>query len=242
MNNKLFVLLILLLVLPFFGWLYYDWKSDSENIKKESAQHNLLVDPGTGESAGVQFIFHFPDPAYSHNLTTAQIEELAHDQPGSEHFHVYGLTQAGYSTSTLYKVNWSKKWFKDEYKMWVEDLRVEFTYDTLNVYVSNAYPEGGCEYQATMDHEKQHVEVHRRIYQEYQKILRDTVGESKAIPLPSSPIQVDSILEGKKKIGETISSVIDPVFDQFKDALQAEQGKLDTPDNYSALKQQCQHW
>lgn len=242
MNNRLFALLIVLLLLPFFGWMYYDWKSDSQSIEKEGTPRDALVDSGGGGSAGVQFIFHFPDPVYSHNLNTAQIEQLSESSAEAEHYHVYGLTQAGYSSGTLYEVNWSKKWFKSEYKMWVENLRVEFTYDTLNVYVTNAYPEGSCEYQVTLDHENQHVAVHRRVYEQYQKVFQEALGQAQGIPLVSSPIVVESIPEGKKRISEIVSGVLDPPFDQFKDAVQTEQAKLDTPENYNALKEQCQHW
>lgn len=242
MNNKLFALLILLLILPFFGWMYYDWKTDSETIRNGDVPRDALVDAEGKGSAGVQFIFHFPGPIYSHALSTTQIEELSQSNPDTEHYHVYGLTQAGYSTGTLYEVNWSKKWFKPEYEMWVENLRVEFTYDTLNVYVTSAYPEGSCEYQATLDHENQHVAVHRRMYEQYQKAFQAAVGKAQEIPLESHPLLVGSVADGKKKISEIISAVMDPPFDQFKEALQAEQAKLDTPENYEALREQCQHW
>lgn len=242
MNNKLFAFLVLLILLPFFGWIYYDWKTGTEAIQKDGSPRGLLVDSGNGEGAGIQYVFHFPDPVYSRALSTSQIETLSQSDPLSEHYHVYGLTQAGFSTGTLYEVNWSKKWFKNEYRMWVDNLRVEFTYDTLNVFVTSAYSEGSCEYQATLDHENQHVAIHRQLYLQYQKKFEDAVGQAADIPLESHPVTVSSLEEGKKEIGEKISAVLDPVFDKFKDELQQEQGKLDTPENYSMLKQQCQHW
>lgn len=222
--------------------MYYDWKNDSEAVQKEGVHRDILSDTESGQSAGIQYVFHFHDPVYSHALSTTQIEALSLSNAGAEHYHVSGLTQAGYSANTHYQVNWSKKWFKNEYQMWVDNLRVEFTYDTLNVYVTSAYPEGSCEYQATLAHENQHVAVHRQIYEQYQKVFQDRVGQSKDIPLASHPVVVGSIEEGKKKIGEIISADIDPTFDQFKDALQAEQDKLDTQENYAALHQQCNHW
>jgi hypothetical protein len=242
MNNRLFTLLIFLLLLPFFGWMFYDWQSDSKAIEKDGTPRDALVDQGGEQSASVQFIFHFPNPVYSHALSTAQIEQLSQSNAEAENYHIYGLTQAGYSSGTLYEVNWSKSWFKPEYKMWVENLRVEFTYDTLNVYVTNAYPEGSCEYQATLDHENQHVAIHRKLYEQYQKVFQEAIEHSQAIPLASNPIVVGSIPEGKKRIGDILSAVLDPPFNQFKDTVQAEQATLDTPENYAALKGQCQNW
>ena len=235
--------MILLILLPFFGWIYYDWKSSSDVVRNDDARRDRLVDPQSGGGAEIQYVYHFPEPAYSHSLSTAQIENLSRNgEEALEHYHVYGLTQAGYSTNTLYEINWSKKWFKDEYRFWVENLRVEFTYDTLNVYVTSAYPEGSCEYQATLDHENQHVEVHRRLYLQYQRVLEEAMVQDKDIPLVSHPLVAGSLEEGKRRIGELVSGAVDAPFGQFKAALQAEQGKLDTPENYAALKGECPNW
>ncbi|SRR5579871_1935087 len=242
MNNKLFAFLILLLILPFFGWMYYDWKAQSETIQSGSVPRDVLVDQAGKESAGVQFIFHFPEPVYSHALDTAQIEALSQTDAEAEHYHISGITQAGYSSGSLYEVNWSKKWFGSGYEMWVENLRVEFTYDTLNVYVSSGYPEGSCQYQSLLDHENQHVALHRQVYDRYEKVFQDAVGNAQGIPLVSRPLLADSVVDGKKKISEMISAVLDPPFEQFKETIQAEQSQLDTPENYAALKRECPNW
>jgi hypothetical protein len=240
MNNKLFAALVVLILLPFFGWMYEDWQNDSAAAQKNGANRDLLIDEKGDATAEIDYIFHFPDPVYSHSLTTSQIEALS--QSGGENYHVYGLTQAGYSINSLYEVNWSKKWFRPEYSVWVENLRVEFTYDTLNVFVTSTYPEGSCEYQATLDHENQHVAIHREMYKQYQEIFRQKVGQAKDIPLASSPLVAPSVEEGKTRIGQMISAALDLPFEQFKEALQAEQDKLDTPDSYAALKGKCQNW
>ncbi len=243
MDNKLFSLLIALILFPFFGWMYEDWKNDSAAGQKNGAYRDLLVDGNDREdSAEIQYIFHFPDPVYSHSLTTSQIEALSQSGGESEHYHVYGLTQASYSTDTLYEVNWSKKWFKPEYTMWVENLRVEFTYNALNVYVTNTYPEGSCEYQATLDHENQHVAIHRQMYEQYQKIIKEKMERSQDIPFPTHPIVASSVEKGKARIAQIISAVLDPFFEKFKEDLRTAQGKLDTPESYAELKEQCGNW
>lgn len=242
MNNKLFFLLVTLIFLPFFGWMYEDWKGNSEDIPKNGIRWDHLTDEKNESAADVGYIFHFPDPVYSHSLTTSQIEALSQSGGAREHYHVYGLTQAGYSMDSHYEINWSKKWFKSEYNIWVENLRVEFTYNTLNVFVTNAYADGSCEYQATLDHENQHVAIHRSIYEQYQKIFREEVGRAKGIPRVSNPIVAASVEEGKTRIGQILSAVLDPPFLRFKESLQAEQEKLDTQESYAELRERCQDW
>ena len=241
MSNKHFTILIALILLPFFGWMVYDSHVTNELFQADKGNRDVLLD-STGAMAQVQYLFQFPDPILSHGLSTAQIGALSQSGGENEHYHVYGLTQAGYKIGTLYNVNGSKKWFKDEYSIWVENLKVEFKYDTLTVYVTNAYPEDSCEYKETLVHENQHVAIHKDIYTQYQKILEKALADSRTIPLPSHPMVVKNWDEGKDQIGTILSAVTDPVFDQFKNAMATEQGKLDTPENYAGLRQRCQHW
>lgn len=240
MDNRIFFLLLLGLLLGGVGWMAYDSKVSSETIGNEKVGRDVVIG-SDGTLAPIQYLFGFPEPVYSHELSTSQIEALRGNDH-SEEYHVYGLTQAGYSVSTLYHYSGSKKWFKKQYAVWVEDLKVEFAYNTLNVYVSSAYPEGSCEYNTTLDHENQHVEVHRRLYAQYQRIIERALAESPAIPLRSRPLTIGSLEEGKEKVGQIISAATDPVFDKFKEDLEAEQAKVDAPENYAGLRRQCSNW
>lgn len=238
MSNKLFTLLIAAILSAFLGWMFYDSQISSQALRGEGVRRDVL---GQGaETAAIQYIFHFPDTLYNHTMGTKQIEALA--QGGGENYHVYGLTQANYKMDALYQVNSSKKWFKSEYTMWVDNLQVDFSYTKINVYVTSHYPEGSCEYQHTLAHENQHVEIHRQVYEQYKKVLREALANTKTLPLYGQPIVTTSWEEGKERIGKMISAVTDPVFDQFKDALDKEQAIIDTPQEYDLLRQSCQNW
>ena len=239
MSNKYFALLLAVPILAFLGWLYFD--SRAAEVHAAGERRDLLTDGATGATADIRYLFQFADPVYSHALGTHEIEELA-KKVGGENYHVYGLTDGNYKMDAEFHVNDSKAWFKSEYTVWVENVQVEFSFTKVNVYVTSAYPEGSCEYQVTLDHENEHVAIHRRIYTQYQKILQDAVAASKDIPLASHPVTAVSLEEGKDRVGKMVSAVVDPVFDRFRDELEAEQAKIDTPENYRGLNQRCQHW
>jgi len=241
MSNKLFSILVALILLPVFGWMIYDFRTTSDAIRRQTNPRDVLLGPDES-MAQIQYLFHFANPVYNHSLDTSQIEVLSHNSVDGERYRVYGLTQADYGTGTHYEVNWSKKWFKAEYEFWVENLQVEFSYNTLNVFVSSRYPEDSCEYRETLAHENEHVEINRRVYFRYQKLIQEAFAQSKTLPLSSCPIQVGSIEEGKKKVEFMINSLVDPVFDQFKEVLTTEHAKIDTPENYAYLKQRCSQW
>ncbi len=243
MSNKQFFLFIGLIVAAFFGWLYYDSSVSTESIRRESVQRDILTGGGdSGEGAQIKYLFNFPNPIYDHSHSTAQIETISTQSGQGENAHIQGLTQAQFGLKTYYQFNYSKKLFQDHYFLWVENLRVDFSYTTVNVYVSTQYPENSCEYQATLDHENRHVQTHRQIYEKYQKILQIAMSSSTDIPLVGRPITVQSLEDGKAKISALISGVTDPVFDQFQEELSREQGQLDTPENYRELKSQCSNW
>jgi hypothetical protein len=106
--------------------------------------------------------------------------------------------------------------------MWIDSMTVEFVYNTLTVYVTNAYPEGTCPYEQVLAHEKQHVQIHREVYQEYQRQLNWE--------------------EGKEALGKMINEVINPVFEDFEMELSRRNGLLDSAENYEELKSRCSDW
>jgi hypothetical protein len=242
MSNKIFIPFLVLLAAGFFGWMVYDSVLSGRDIRAQQSSGSLLLDTATGKSAMVQYIFNFPEPVYSHELTTQQIEAMSQRMGGDEPYRVYGITVADYKLDALYEFNWSKKWFKPEYDMWVENLRVEFSYNTVNVYVTSNYAVESCEYQVALEHENRHVAIHRRVYGEYQQVLKDTVGHSTAIPLAGRPITVPSVERGKEIISKIISNVTDPVFEKYKQALTEEQAAIDTKASYEGLKERCRNW
>jgi len=241
MGNKQFITLIAIFFACFFGWLYYDSQQDAQSVRAQKVTRDLLSG-GSGSGATVEYIYHFPDTVYSHLLTTQQIEDLDRARGSSEDNHIYGLTVADFKANALYRCNGSKKWFKDEYAMWVENLQVEFAYNTITVYVTSAYPDGSCEYEQTMAHEKQHVQIHREVYHRYQKIIQDAMAAAPEIPTQDRPITVTTWDEGKERLSKIISGVVDPVFDKFGQVLSEEQSKIDTQESYNELRSRCQHW
>jgi hypothetical protein len=242
MSNKLFIPFLVVLGAGFFGWMLYDSRQSSQEIRTRQSSGGMLLDAASGTDALIQYLFHFPEPVYSHELDTRQIEAMSHRTGEDEPYRVYGITEAQYKLDAVYEFNWSKRWFKEEYAMWVENLQVEFSYNTLNVYVTNNYAEGSCEYQESLAHENQHVAIHRRVYGEYQQVLKDVVGRSTAIPLKGRPITVPTVQRGKEVIGKIINGVTDPVFERFKQALTEQQAVIDSKASYTELRERCHHW
>jgi len=244
MNTKHFAFFLACLLLAFFGYMAWDWNQTAKEVQSKQGPRDYVGSAGGGEGAAVRYVYGFPDPVFSHDLSTPQIEaiKLGTGDTADLQYHINGLTQAGYETDTQFHCGGYKRWFKDEYVMWIDSMTVEFTYNTLNVYVSNAYPEGSCQYEQILAHEKQHVEINREVYKEFQTKIQDRMAAATDLPTHSHPITTLNWDEGKENMGKMISDVVNPVFDEFNSELSLRNGQLDSAENYTELKNRCPNW
>lgn len=238
----MFFSLIALFLLGLLGWLGYDaWVLPQPSPLGPGVRGDLLRDP-EGGSAQVLYQYRFAEPVYSHELDTQGIQALRRSDPSSEGAKVRGLTVADFGMESLYRFQVRRRWLRGGYLAWVEDLKVDFSYRDVKVFVTRDYLEGSCEYNVTRWHEDQHVRIHREVHGKYQPLLESEVAASKTIPLRSAPVTASSREEGKRLVGERISSVLDQVFERFNEELQAEQAKIDSGSSYDELRSRCSGW
>ncbi len=192
----------------------------------------------------MRYVFGFPEPQYSHQYSTTQIEQmiLSSGNDSDLKYRINGLTQAGYQADAQFHCGGYKRWFKDEFIMWIDSMTVEFVYNTLTVYVTSAYQEGSCPYDQVLAHEKQHVQIHREVYQEYQRQLQEKMAYATGLPTHSRPITTLNWEDGKEAMGKMINDVVNPVFEDFEIELSHRNGLLDSSDNYTELKSRCSNW
>jgi len=244
MNTKHFAFFIAALLLAFFGYIAWDWNETAKEVRAKQGPRDYVGSQGGGEGVVVRYVYGFPEPVVSHDYSTSQIESIkwGTGNVSDVQYHINGLTQAGYQTDAQFHCGGYKRWFKDEYVMWIDSMTVEFTYNTLNVFVSSAYPENSCQYEQILAHEKQHVEINREVYKEFQEKMQERMAAVTGLPTPSHPITTLNWDEGKETMGKMISDTVNPVFEDFEAELARRNGLLDSPDNYAELKNRCSSW
>lgn len=240
MSNKHFFIFLGAIVAVFVGWLYYD--STTLSAFDQRMPRDVLTGDTTGVNAQIQYLFNFPEVVYDHVHSIPEIEALSSKLGEERDFHVPALTQAEFGLKTYYQFSYYKGLFQENYRMWIKNLKVDFSYSKLIVYITASYPMGSCEYETTRDHEDQHVAIHKRIYEKYKKILQNSLAHAKEIPLADHPVTVRSVEAGKVLIADLLSKATDPIFERFQNELSEEQSKLDSPENYGVLKSRCSNW
>ncbi|HVM31641.1 MAG TPA: hypothetical protein VMU88_00765 [bacterium] len=190
----------------------------------------------------VLYDFKFPDPVYHYELNADQIGNLRSGGQSSEDGKILGLTVADYDLGSSYRLDYDHSWLASSYKVWLQEVTVQFGYKSLAVYVTNGYAPESCAFKATLSHENDHVGIHRQLYLKYQGILRQALENNSALPDEAHAVMASSLDEGKAMLESRISAILDPIFQRYRQEVADQQGELDTPENYWTLHNQCPEW
>jgi hypothetical protein len=123
--------------------------------------------------------------------------------------------------------------------VYLESLRAEFGYRSLDVYVASEYLPGSCEFRAILDHENQHVGINVSALQTHAPRLRleleRILGEEK-------PVLTRDPRGATRDILNRISQQAQGAIAAFYRELDARNGAIDSQPNYDAIAGICKDW
>jgi hypothetical protein len=180
--------------------------------------------------------------SYFHNLSTSQIEALSRVRLKMPTMREPGLTWMEHQLKTDYKYEGATRGSRASYCIWAVSLRLDFSFTRMDVYLSNQYPVGSCEYNVILGHENQHVAINTRTFEKYKRLMLQALRKTRTIPTPANPLSVRSMEEGRAIIGARVDHIVMPLYDRFKRELVRENAKIDTPQSYRRLQAQCKKW
>jgi len=125
---------------------------------------------------------------------------------------------------------------------WIDKLTVDVTPEKMEIYVPSEYPEGSCEYDQILSHERQHEDTHRDVLNENVDNLRRALASADYLPARGTPLTVADRPEAERRIEEMIDKATKPVYAQFKEELKQRQAVIDLPANYLWTQNRCHDW
>lgn len=125
---------------------------------------------------------------------------------------------------------------------WIDKLTVDLTPDKIEIYVPSEYPEGSCEYDQILLHERQHEDTHRDALRTAADEMRRALAADADLPARGRPIAVGDRPEAENRIEELVDEAAKPVYARFKEELKKRQAVIDLPENYRWTQQRCQNW
>ncbi|HVI50436.1 MAG TPA: hypothetical protein VM661_04430 [Candidatus Sulfotelmatobacter sp.] len=138
--------------------------------------------------------------------------------------------------------SWREQRFSDGHVcLWLNKVTARLGMPEQRVYVAADYPEGSCEYNAILTHERRHVEINLTSLRAHagavRRALMDGIRES--TPLPLSGPTTD-----KDLLARRLNTYARPEIQQLQMELKYRNGQIDTPDAYRNEQRQsgCRNW
>lgn len=151
-----------------------------------------------------------------------------------------GLTVIKHSLATHTRFS-TAKGTKDVYA-WFDDVILEVEISSDIIHIPREYPEGSCEYQAVLEHERGHGRKARELAQELALQLERALAASQGIPTRFDPVISNDFDSAAEHLKGDIAKIVDPVYDQYEKDEKAAQARLDFPDPYDAVYRKCSGW
>lgn len=178
---------------------------------------------------------------YHHEFNTAQIEGMSGIKAPSRNAREPGLTVFETEMSLSDDLEFESTQAAGPFRAWVKVADVDFSMKRLEVYISNQYPAGSCQYRAVLAHENDHVSINRSTYQRYLKKLKKELGKL-ALPTRSRPWVVRTQQEASDRVGAMLRSVRDRVEREFMLENRRLNAKIDTLASYRRVSAKCKNW
>ncbi|MGH6954972.1 MAG: hypothetical protein ACREGL_12350 [Alphaproteobacteria bacterium] len=129
----------------------------------------------------------------------------------------------------------------NQHCFWVERIDVVLRYKSIEIFIASEYQSGSCAYTEIMDHEQDHVRVARQNLQQYGPRVRQALT-SLLIPTVRAPVLVRSADDAKREVEALFAKLLKPLFGEMIATLKRNQGALDTPEEYRAVRARCSDW
>jgi hypothetical protein len=124
--------------------------------------------------------------------------------------------------------------------VWVTKVNVSFGFfEPANIYVSNRYKPGTCEFETIRNHENQHVGIHVNTRLKHVPLMRDKVQAALA---KLGPVAAADIPAATARIQAIVSDAVDDGLKGYRIESGTLSGMIDSTDSYLSLQSQCSNW
>ena len=181
-----------------------------------------------------------PAPTYNRSLNVNGIRNLfltRGQSNGGPHSRALGIT----AIETMLSLRASSRLIPQQngYCVYLTSVDADFGWQKQQVFIASELKQGGCGYNAVLDHENQHVAINRETVGQYAPLIRARIEESlrglKPVFTQNTGSVTDAILDGVKNQAGV-------VMDQFGSTMAQRHGVIDTASNYSATSALCSDW
>lgn len=126
--------------------------------------------------------------------------------------------------------------------VWFDEVRVDLTPASIQIFVPREYPEGSCEDLSVLEHEREHVRAHREHLATAVKAIEEALTAAKWLPARGNPLETKDRASAEAMFNAKIRKIVTPVYEKYKEDLTAAQAELDKPALYQWVSKRCSGW
>lgn len=126
--------------------------------------------------------------------------------------------------------------------VWFDEVRVDLTPASIQIFVPREYREGSCEDLAVLAHEREHERVHREHLSAAVKSVEEALTSAKWLPSRGNPLEAEDRASAEAALNAKIRKIVTPVYEKYKKDLTAAQAELDKPELYQWVSKRCSGW
>lgn len=182
-----------------------------------------------------------PTPAYNNRLTVQGIRNLfrAHTDPVlGPHERALGITYAETAYGAEARSSATKA--RDGgYCVYLTGLDVQFGFKRMDVYIAAEFEPGTCEYRSVLDHENQHVSLHKGALRDFAPRFR---AEVEKVLRAQAPVYARDAQAGMDQALAAVDKGMSGLLNQFQKLTAERNAPLDSASNYEATGKLCENW
>ena len=125
---------------------------------------------------------------------------------------------------------------------WLERVDVDLSPRSVEILIPSEYPEGSCEFEAILAHEKEHVRVHAERLAETAARVRAALTAAAWLPAKGNPAAAADPEAAQAVLDAKVDKVVLPLIADYKEGLRDAQAELDAPALYRWTSQRCSGW
>lgn len=120
-------------------------------------------------------------------------------------------------------------------------MKVSFAFGLKKseIFIARKYRPGTCEFKAILAHEREHLNISKKLQTKYSKKLhKEMTRRAKAI----KPFFARDANKAANSIVKKLIGQLTPLLDDFKRERKIENYKIDTPQSYRRVRSRCANW
>jgi hypothetical protein len=121
---------------------------------------------------------------------------------------------------------------------WVTALAVTLGYPVVDIYIHPRYRPGTCEYEAVLEHEREHLRADRILLEEYADKMR-TLLAGVEWPTYASPAAFPSVAEAREQNKNRLATLVRPLKEELEAIRQRAADSVDAGEQWRGVTRSC---